>query len=447
MIKGLFFFLSLSPFIPFFVLSCANYAQIFNPGRMSTKVYFVSIVLDTRYKKKSGKYPVKLQIFESTTGDRKYFALKSRRYEFTDAEYKQVMEAKRPKGDAKQIKDELERIRARAEEQTTKPGFSIRDYRPFGKPKASGETVAGTFEGIIKRLEDTGRIRTAISYTLALKSIIAYNRREGLKWNDITPDWLNGYESWMQEQGRSLTTVGIYLRALRSAFNEEIQAGRLPQASYPFGRRKYVIPAGSAVKKALTKDQLKTLVQTPLEPGSYQHKARAFWLFSLLTNGMNFLDIAKLKYKDIDGDEIVFLRTKTKNTTKAKMKPIQAFLAPQAREVIEMYGNASREPENYVFPILAPGMDEKEIIKTAQNFTRLTNQHLKKLAKNIGIPDAISTNWARHTFATLSVIGGAPLEFVGAALGHENTKTTQNYFAGFPSETRRQVSEGLMQFD
>jgi len=415
---------------------------------MQTGGYTISTMLDKRTKKANGKHPIKLRVF--TNVPKGYFKLYGlgAEYECTPTEFKTLKQGS-PRGYLKAMRDELKAIEAHA----TQVASSI---KPFNLPKFEQalnhkqprpETLDQAMEAIIERLDKSKRVRTSIAYQLALKSVRGYQKRERILFNEVTPSWLNGYESWMQEQGRSLTTVGIYLRALRSAFNEEIQAGRLPQASYPFGRRKYVIPAGSAVKKALTKDQLKTLVQASLEPGSYQHKARAFWLFSFLTNGMNFIDIAKLKYKDIDGDEIVFLRTKTKNTTKAKMKPIQAFLAPQAREVIEMYGNASREPENYVFPILAPGMDEKEIIKTAQNFTRLTNQHLKKLAKNIGLPDAISTNWARHTFATLSVIGGAPLEFVGAALGHENTKTTQNYFAGFPSETRRQVSEGLMQFD
>jgi integrase/recombinase XerD len=51
-----------------------------------------------------------------------------------------------------------------------------------------------------------------------------------------------------------------------------------------------------------------------------QKKAKAFWFFSYACNGMNFKDIANLKYKDIEGDVIKFHRAKTKRTKKKKDK-------------------------------------------------------------------------------------------------------------------------------
>jgi integrase/recombinase XerD len=38
------------------------------------------------------------------------------------------------------------------------------------------------------------------------------------------------------------------------------------------------------------------------------------------------------------------------------------------------------------------------------------------------------------------------MEFAQEALGHSNIKTTQNYFAGFDDDTKREYSKGMMDF-
>jgi len=63
------------------------------------------------------------------------------------------------------------------------------------------------------------------------------------------------------------------------------------------------------------------------------------------------------------------------------------------------------------------------------------------------LPEDISSYYARHTFATLSIQGGASMEFVQESLGHQNISTTQNYFSGFEDETKKQIVESLLNFD
>src|SRR5690606_6978241 len=98
-----------------------------------------------------------------------------------------------------------------------------------------------------------------------------------LTFFEITPDWLNGFERYMIEhKNRSHTTVSIYLRVLRAIFNTAIAENEIPQEIYPFGKRKYRIPAAKAVKKSLTHAQLAQLFKAvPMTPE--QEKAKAFW--------------------------------------------------------------------------------------------------------------------------------------------------------------------------
>ena len=91
-------------------------------------------------------------------------------------------------------------------------------------------------------------------------------------------------------------------------------------------------------------------------------------------------------------------------------------------------------------------MTPEQIKPKVKAFTRFINQHIKVLAEQNNLPSEISTYWARHTFATMSVNKGASLEFMREALGHSDLKTTQTYFAGFTNETKKQFAESLFDF-
>ena len=91
-------------------------------------------------------------------------------------------------------------------------------------------------------------------------------------------------------------------------------------------------------------------------------------------------------------------------------------------------------------------MTKVEQFKCIKNFTRFINQNLKKLASALEITNSISTYWARHSFATHAIRKGASMEFVGEALDHKNPKTTLGYFAGFEEESKKQLTESLLNF-
>ena len=64
-------------------------------------------------------------------------------------------------------------------------------------------------------------------------------------------------------------------------------------------------------------------------------------------------------------------------------------------------------------------------------FPMLTNQklnsYLKEIADICGIKKNLTFHLARHTFATMSLSKGVPIESVSKMLGHTNIKTTQIY--------------------
>ena len=77
--------------------------------------------------------------------------------------------------------------------------------------------MKGYFETKIADLIKKRRIGTSDTYHDAKKSL--FNFKPGLNFGDIDPGFLENYEQWMEDRGRSLTTIGMYLRNLRALYN------------------------------------------------------------------------------------------------------------------------------------------------------------------------------------------------------------------------------------
>ena len=55
------------------------------------------------------------------------------------------------------------------------------------------------------------------------------------------------------------------------------------------------------------------------------------------------------------------------------------------------------------------------------------NSYLKEIADLCGIKKNLTFHMARHTFATMSIPKGVPMESVSKMLGHTNIRITQIY--------------------
>lgn len=307
--------------------------------------------------------------------------------------------------------------------------------------REAADSVKFGFEKYIQELKDEKRIGTAVSYETAMKSIEGF--KSGLKYADIAATFLRQYEIAMIEAGKSKTTVGIYLRSLRTIFNR----ANIDRALYPFGigRNKYIIPTSRNIKKALHLEEIKKIFCYEAEPFSTKEKARDYWIFLYLCNGMNVKDFCLLKHKNIDGNILKYERAKTKNTKKDS-KPIVVSIKPEAKAVLSKWGQHSINSDVYIFPHLHKGMTAERERKVIQQLTKTINKYMKQIAKELEIGKGVTTYYARHSFATVLRNSGAPDGFISEALDHSDPKTTTNYFAGFEQETIHKITDALTAF-
>jgi integrase/recombinase XerD len=410
----------------------------------------ITLFLDQRRKKIGNVFPVKIRVWNKLIRVARLYPTD---LNLSEREFSGAWKSQKPRAEFKETRLLLEKMKSKSQNASdelvpfTFEGFERKLYRRSG----DGQNIIYHYEQTVEQLTKHGQIGSASSYELSLKSILKFiNHITGktphtLTFYEITSDWLKEYEKYMvNDAKKSYTTVGIYLRSLRAIFNKAIAENEIKIDVYPFGKRKYQIPASKNVKKALSKDELKLLFNSiPNSPE--QQKAKDFWFFSYSCNGMNIKDISLLRFKDIQNGSISFHRAKTLNTSKGSMKQISTHLNTYALSIIEKYGNKNINPDNLIFEIIKTDQTPTEQKRQVQNFTRFINQHIKKLCLKNKLPE-VSTYWARHSFATNSIRNGASMEFIQESLGHGDLKTTKNYFAGFENETKKEFANKLMEF-
>ncbi len=415
-------------------------------SKVQPKDFSIDLFLNKNRIKNNGKYPVMLKVYLKKIRQRKYFPTD---FELTEEDFNAILNLSE-KGISKKLKEirnQLINLHAAANE--IADGLSYFSFEVFEKEIQKGtisaeKNLAWHYQDYIDTLIARRCIRTAENYRLSLMSISKFNGNKVPDFLIINPDWLKRYELWMVDNGKSLTTVSIYLRNLRAIYNRAKEDKTIPEDLYPFGKRKYIIPEPSAAKKTLKKEELKLLLYG--KPNNeFQQKAKDFWFFSFSGNGMNIKDIAYLRLRDIDGDRIVFHRKKT-STTNSKQIPVKVYLNDFIREILEKYGNKTGLPDDHVFSIVNKYDSPEEQLKMLKNFIRFIGQHMDLYAKSLGIQTSVNVKISRHSFATTSILKGQSMEFAQEALGHSNIRTTQAYFSGFEDETKKEFAQKLMDF-
>ncbi len=406
----------------------------------------VNIFFDTRTKlKKSGKHPVKLTV---------YFLGVKRRYKlphyFTKDEWEKINTPRLRDSKLKDEKIKLDSYTGERFENALKQiegQFTFEKFEDVyfndDKSQLLNKDVYAQFEKIISEKEKTGHVGTATIYRSALNSLKKY--RSKLNFNQITPEFLRGYEAEMKKAELSMTYTSINLRQLRAVYNTAIHEGIIKDYNYPFSQsrndRKYKIRKGSNRKIALTTEELKLLRQYQPETKA-RRTAYLYWWFSFYCNGINVVDICQMQYKHIKGDTVEYLRKKSIDT-ETLVKPISFKLSERISSIIKELGNQNNSADTFVFKLLNHGDSPKDIRRKAQNLTHVIDTHMKKISKKLEFGKEITTYTARHSFATYMYRSGSSIEEISEAMGHASIETTQRYLASFTDEVLQKQSEKL----
>jgi integrase/recombinase XerD len=286
--------------------------------------------------------------------------------------------------------------------------------------KGSKVTFREFTEKIIKELETANKFGNASVYKQAIGFMDRYLDKADFTFNQINFKLLKKLESKHLAKDNSLNSLSFYFRTIRSVYNRAIKEDIAKRDLYPF--ENYSIRETKPAKRAVPKSDIEKIRDAKLEKGSNHWHARNYFMFSFYNIGMNFIDIAFLKKKNIVDGRLNYTRAKTGKIYSVKIsEPAKAILSHYLK---------GKKDDDFVFNIVT-GEKLPEQLASFRLIRRYYNKWLKQIAKSCKIEANITSYVARHSWATIAKDLNVPVSVISEGLGHEDIKTTQIYLDSF----------------
>ena len=168
-----------------------------------------------------------------------------------------------------------------------------------------------------------------------------------------------------------------------------------------------------------------------LEEGSMLNHHRNLYIFSAYSGGVRISDLLMMRWRNFDGEHLVFQMRKTKEELSIKLPKKSLKLLAYYRELAnKKQGSNEIEPRSFMFPLLRIDKDETnelQIFKAISSATAFTNKSLRKLSNLAKIDKHISFHTARHSWAVRALQKGMRIEYVSKLMGHSSVKQTEVY--------------------
>ena len=225
-------------------------------------------------------------------------------------------------------------------------------------------TVGEYLKQTIERLETLGKYGSASKHR-SLLSRLSQFRSLNIRFDEIDLAYLHDFELFLRKEGNTNNSIATKYAIFKAAYNKALAEGLFVPKTTPFTKYKVGSLWTRTRKRAITKEDIQKLVALEIAPNyrtDYAEFARDIFLFSYYTAGINFTDMATLRYCDIVDGRIYYSRHKTQ-------KLLSFQLVPNALQIIEKYSKANHAQEDYIFPIL-----DRSEHKTAQQIFNRTAQ-------------------------------------------------------------------------
>lgn len=229
--------------------------------------------------------------------------------------------------------------------------------------------------------------------------------REDLAFRELTSDFIREFDFFLRiDKECTHNTVWVYTMPVIALADLAIKKGLIRQN--PF--EDYEISMEETDRSYLLKENVEKLMLLKPSKDKYEF-VKDIFIFSCFT-GLSYIDIQKLKWSNIqsffDGHQWIISRRK-KSDVASNVRLLEI-----PKRIIEKYRGLTRS--DYVFPV-------------PSNAT--CNSHVKKMIEEAEIvtEQKITFHTARHTFATMFLTEGVPLESLSKMMGHKNISTTQIY--------------------
>ena len=228
-------------------------------------------------------------------------------------------------------------------------------------------------------------------------------RRKDLRLAEVTPFVIHDFEVYLKTViGQNANTATKTLKTFKSVILFGIRNGLT--TNNPFANIRFHLKPVD--RGYLEDDEINRIMNKEIE-NERLSLIRDLFVFSCFT-GLAYIDLANLKAENIvtlNGVEWIKGRRVKTGTF------INVVLMDIPKRIILKYADDKRRGDR-LFPIIS---------------NQKMNAYLKEIAAICNINKNLTCHIARHTFATMALSKGVPIESVSKMLGHTNIRTTEIY--------------------
>ena len=294
-------------------------------------------------------------------------------------------------------------------------------------------TISEYFQQQIDYLKGIGKVGTAGKYETC-KSLLEQCGLGKKRFEQVDLQFLQDFEAYMARKGNSSNSLATSFSVLRAVYNKAVKQKVFAETDNPFKQYNIGRFWKPTRKRAITKEDVQKIQSLEL-PESTESYSLSFACVA----GINFKDIATLRYSDIQNGRIYYQRHKTG-------KELNSPILPQTRNILERYSKSDASPDDYIFPILDRHIhkSEQQICNRVHKVIGHVNSNLKRIAEMAGLHVNLTTYVARHTFATVLKRSGVNIAIISESLGHSDLETTQIYLDSFENSQIDEAMKNLL---
>lgn len=281
---------------------------------------------------------------------------------------------------------------------------------------------------IVRTMEKENRHKSASILMTARRSFERFRCGQDIMIDRIDNGLIIKYEAFLRGNGLKKNTVSCYMRSLRSVYNQAVKRGLVTKSNL-FAN--VYTRIDKTVKRAVNDDVVVRLKNLDLRAHHELALARDLFMFSFYMRGISFVDMARLRKSNVRNGYIVYSRSKTKRALTVKIEP-------GINEIILRY--ESQTVDDYLLPVFTT--------RNCNNTSLLRNynKRLKRISKLLGLEIHLSSYVTRHTWATIALRRGIPVEVISEGMGHNNEATTRIYLASIGQSAVDKANAEIIEF-
>lgn len=325
----------------------------------------------------------------------------------------------------KQIDSEFNFLKETVDSMLKSDNFNFMEIKTLFKNRTSAGDFLCFMRTCIDEIKCSGKEKTASLYDTTLRSFMNFREGRDVKLEKIDGAIMKSYELWLKNKGVSMNSISFYMRILRAVYNRAVNKGIIIQKS-PF--KNVYTGIDKTIKRAIGQDEITRLRSLELKTYSLNF-ARDMFLFSLYTRGMAYVDISRLKKSNIEGNYIVYNRSKTGQRLSVKLEP-------SIINIIDKYADQVTG-EDRLLPVISEKLNYSSAL-------RIQNNRLKKISEKMGLTTSLSSYVPRHTWASIAKRNGIPLNVISESMGHDNENTTRIYLTSLDQTVVDNANEKLL---